>query len=73
MFTCQMFLTTHCSLQAVTWKMAPTVENGEQNVNSKDTGGREEPLIAQINHQPGSLTDLLQNRYRFEYKPYNTT
>lgn len=47
--------------------------NGEQNVNSKDTGGREEPLIAQINHQPGSLTDLLQKRYMFEYKPYNTT
>lgn len=39
MFTCQMFLKTHCSLQAVTLKMAPTVENGEQNVNSKDTEG----------------------------------
>lgn len=45
--------------------------NGEQNANSKDTGGREEPLIAQIRQQPGSLTDLLQQRYMSEYKPYN--
>ena len=47
--------------------------NGEQNVNSKDVGGREEPLIVQIHQQPDFLTDLLQQRYMFEYKPYNNT
>ena len=46
--------------------------NGEQNVNSKDVGGREEPLIVQIHQQPDFLTDL-QQRYMFEYKPYNNT
>ena len=37
-------------------------ENVEQNVNSKDRGGREEPLIAQVNQQSCSLDDFPQQR-----------
>lgn len=62
--TCAVWMisTTHRSFKALSLKMAPTVGTSGHNTHSKERGGEEEPLIAQMQLCVWShtLKDLLQ-------------